>query len=171
MHVALVTDSQQESLVDLLCELHAYYHEGAVAVRAAVREHLCTNLLGADSPHRLIVASRADGKVLGLAAITLVYSLVEFDQDQRRHCQLKELYVRASARSQGVGQALMAGMARYAFEHGCRRIDWPVKAANTRGIAFYERLGAVLVADRLSYRLTEPGLGRLAQASATAAKA
>lgn len=78
---------------------------------------------------------------------------------------LKELYVRSSDRSAGVGRALMAWVARHAVAHGCCRIDWPVKATNARGIAFYERLGAEPLAERLSYRLAEPGLSRLAAES------
>ena len=62
----------------------------------------------------------------------------------------------------GVGRALMAWLARHAADQGCHRIDWPVKATNLRGIAFYEGLGARRVADRLSYRLVGPALGRLA---------
>jgi ribosomal protein S18 acetylase RimI-like enzyme len=56
----------------------------------------------------------------------------------------------------------MSWVTRHAAEHGCSRIDWPVKAGNTRGIAFYERLGAKPVSDRLSYRLSEPELRKLA---------
>jgi len=168
MHIDLASEAQHESLVDLLCELHAYYNEGSVVSREVVRDHLVTNLLGATSPHRLIVATRDDGRVVGLAAITLVYSIVEPTADKRSHCQLKELYVRASARSRGTGRALMSWVAKYAAENGCCRIDWPVKASNARGIAFYESLGAERVAERLSYRLSEPGLGVLALESTQA---
>ena len=73
---------------------------------------------------------------------TFVYSLVEPAADKRCHCQLKELYVRSTDRSRGAGRALMSWVAQYAFDNGCRRIDWPVKASNSRGIAFYEALGA-----------------------------
>jgi len=162
MRVELVSEPQHESLIGLLCELHTYYNEGSAVSREVVREHLLENLLGAESPHRLIVASRDDGGVVGLAAITLVYSLVEPTADKRKHCQLKELYVRASERSQGVGRALMSWVARYAFENGCRRVDWPVKASNARGISFYESLGAERVVERLSYRLSEPNMSHLA---------
>lgn len=162
MRVELVTDTQHESLIDLLCELHTYYNEGSVVSRELVRGHLLENLLGAESPHRLVVASADDGTVLGLAAITLVYSLVDFAADKRKHCQLKELYVRPLERSKGVGRVLMSWVARYAFKNDCRRIDWPVKASNARGIAFYESLGAVQVVERLSYRLTEPCLSQFA---------
>ncbi len=168
MRVELVAEPQHESLIDLLCELHAFYNAGSVVVREAVREHLLENLLAVGSPQRLVVAVDDGGVVVGLAAITLVYSLVEFAAENRKHCQLKELYVRASHRSQGVGRALMLWVARYAFENGCRRMDWPVKASNTRGISFYESLGAVRVADRLSYRLSEPNISQFAFESSDA---
>ena len=41
-------------------------------------------------------------------------------------------------------------------------MDWNVKAGNHAGIAFYESLGAVRVADRLSYRLTREAMDQLA---------
>ena len=164
VRVELVSQPQYESLVDLLCELHAYYNEGSSVPRELVRSYLVENLLAADSPLRLVVAFREDGQVVGFAAISLTYSLVEPTPEKRRHCWLKELYVCSSKRSLGVGRALMQWVARYAVENGCGRIDWPVKATNAKGIAFYEGLGARQVADRLSYRLSEPGLSEFASA-------
>ena len=161
MRVELASPPQYESLVDLLCELHTYYNEGSSAPREMVRSYLVEDLLGPDSPLRLVVACGEDGLVTGFAAITLTWSLVEPAPETRRHCWLKELYVRSSMRSRGVGKALMSWVAQYAVENGCRRIDWPVRATNAKGIAFYESLGARLVADRLSYRLSEPGLSAL----------
>lgn len=171
MQVDLVSPPQYASLVDLLRELHAYYHEGASVPHETVHTHLVDHLLGPDSPLRLVVAHEDGGQVCGLAAISLTYSLVEPTPEQRRHCQLKELYVRSSARSRGVGRALMAWVARYAAEHGCRRIDWPVKAGNARGIAFYRALGAQQVVERLSFRLAEPALGMLAHHGTSADEA
>jgi GNAT superfamily N-acetyltransferase len=164
MQVALVSPPQHESLVDLLCELHTYYNEGSCVPREMVRSHLMENLLGPDSPLRLVVAFDDAGQVLGFAAITLTYSLVEPAPEQRRHCQLKELYVRSAARSLGAGKAIMSWVARYATDHGCGRIDWPVKATNARGIAFYKGLGAQQVVERLSFRLSGPSLSELAKA-------
>lgn len=165
MHVELVSEAQHESLVDLLLELHAFYNAGAAVPRGTVQTHLVDRLLAPGSPQQLAVAATDDGEVVGLAAFGFVHSLVDFDPALRRHCQLKELYVRAGHRSAGVGRALMAWLARHAAAHGCHRIDWPVKAANLRGIAFYEGLGAERVADRLSYRLVAPALRVLAQDS------
>jgi ribosomal protein S18 acetylase RimI-like enzyme len=166
LRVNLCRTDQQASLVDLLCEVHAYYNAGALISRDAVHEHLALHLLAAGSPHHLAVASGRDGVVLGLVAFTQAYSLVDFAPDKRKHCQLKELYVLAASRGQGVGKALMTWLARYALEHECHRIDWPVKADNARGIAFYRQLGAEQVKDRISFRLAEPQLSRLTQSSA-----
>lgn len=127
-----------------------------------MRTYLLDTLLAADSPLRLVVAVDAHGAVLGFAAISLTWSLVDPMPETRRHCWLKELYVRSGQRGRGVGRALMAWVARDAVELGCARIDWPVQAANARGQAFYEGLGATPIVDRLSYRLAGPNLRRLA---------
>src|SRR5438105_11105831 len=136
MRVDLVSRPQYESLVELLRELHTHYNEGSFVPREMVRLHLINNLLGPDSPLRLVVAYEDVRHVFGFAAISLTYSLVEPTPEQRRHCQLKELYVRSSERSRGVGKAIMSWVAQYAAENGCRRIDWPVKETNARGISF-----------------------------------
>lgn len=162
LQVGLVTPAQHGSLVELLRELHAYYNDGAAVAPGLVQAHLSERLLAPGSPLHLVVATGEDGAVLGLAAIALMYSLVEPAPDKRRQCLLKELYVRDAARGLGVGRALMRWVARHAVAQGCGRIDWPVNAANHRGIAFYEALGATRVAERLSYRLAGPALGRLA---------
>jgi GNAT superfamily N-acetyltransferase len=162
MRIELISPEQAEPLIDLLCEINAYYRPGSPASPAETREHARNNLLSSRSPHRLVVATLPDGKVIGLAAITLVYSLVEPEPEKRAHCQLGELYVSAAHRNLGTGRALMAWVAKHALENGCHRIDWPVKAANARGIAFYKSLAAFQVEDRLSFRLVDPELAALA---------
>lgn len=159
----LVSQPHYESLIELLCELHSYYNKGSSVPPELVRSYLIECLLAPTSPLQLVVATRERSQVLGFAAISLTYSLVEPTANKRRHCWLKELYVRSSSRSRGVGKALMSWVAQYAVTHGCCRIDWPVKATNARGIAFYEGLGAKQVVDRLSYRLSEPSLSELAR--------
>lgn len=161
--VATLDCAQHESLVDLLCELHAHYNQPPTATRDAVRTHLHDHLLSAGSGLHLLVATDRAGQVVGLAALMLMHSLVEPGPDQRRQCLLKELFVRARVRGQGVGEALVRGAAAFALDHGCGRMDWNVKATNLRGIAFYEALGARQVDDRLSYRWPAAELFRLAQ--------
>lgn len=164
MHLAFVAPEQHESLLDLLCELYAHYNTAPSVAREVVRAHLLDNLLALDSPLRLVVASDTNGRVTGLAAIALLYSLVDPTPEKRRQCLVKELFVLSSERGHGIGRSLMAWVARHAVENGCCRIDWPVNAANRDGISFYESLGAEHVVERLSYRLSGTNLVRVARA-------
>ena len=125
MEVGLLTPAQQEQMVDLLLALHDHYHPGRVLVRALVRNHLFDHLCGPHSQIRLVTAELG-GELLGFAAIYLVYSLVEPEPAHQRQCVLKELFVSPHHRSQGIGQALMQWVARYALDNGCGRIDWSV---------------------------------------------
>jgi len=162
MHIALVASHQHEAIIDLLCEINQYYNPTSPASQETVRKHTQENLLAPTSPHRLVVAEGEHGRVVGLAAVAFAHSIVEPEVERRTQCLLKELYVSSSERGRGIGGALMAWVATYAKERGCSRIDWPVKASNVKGIAFYESLGARLVEDRLSYRLSGSELSQLA---------
>ncbi len=166
MRITLLTPDQHESCIDLLGELHAHYHGGSLPARGVVQAHLREHLLGADSPLHLGVASDADGRVLGLAAVLFVHSLVEPAPPHDRQCHLKELFVREAARGRGVGRALMAWTAREALQRGCGRVDWHVQATNQAGRRFYKRLGAQPVEERLSFRLGREAMHALAREGA-----
>jgi GNAT superfamily N-acetyltransferase len=55
---------------------------------------------------------------------------------------IDDLYVDDAMRSQGAGAALMAQLAQIAKENDCTHIAWNADARNTRGLRFYDRLGA-----------------------------
>lgn len=70
---------------------------------------------------------------------------------------LDDLYVDAGARGHGVGAALLARLVEIARGHGCTHLAWTAAVANPRGIAFYEREGAVIVSrddKQVTFRLT-----------------
>ncbi|PMB41692.1 GNAT family N-acetyltransferase [Fischerella thermalis CCMEE 5205] len=55
---------------------------------------------------------------------------------------LDDLYVDDEMRSQGAGTALMVQLAQIAKENDCTHLAWNADARNTRGLRFYNRLGA-----------------------------
>lgn len=162
MQIEPVSPARHESLIDLMIEMREHYSEGPSLPRPTVREHLQQRLLAPGSSLRLAVAVLPEQGVVGLLAFQLLHSLVDPRPMHGRQCQLKELYVRAAHRGQGVGRQLMLWLARHAVDQGCGRMDWHVRSWNERGIAFYRALGAEPVADRLSFRLSGPALRRLA---------
>ena len=75
---------------------------------------------------------------------------------------LDDLFVRESARNRGVGRALLAEVARIAFNRGCRRLEWQVLDWNTPAIDFYESLGAEIMREWLPVRVSGSALAELA---------
>ncbi len=57
---------------------------------------------------------------------------------------LDDLYVNEEHRSCGAGTALMAQLAQISQEHDCTHLGWNADARNTRGLSFYDRLGAAI---------------------------
>ena len=55
---------------------------------------------------------------------------------------LDDLYVDNGMRSQGAGATLMAQLTLIAKENDCTHLGWNADARNTRGLRFYDRLGA-----------------------------
>ena len=55
---------------------------------------------------------------------------------------LDDLYVDNEMRSQGAGATLMAQLTLIAKENDCTHLGWNADARNTRGLRFYDRLGA-----------------------------
>lgn len=65
-------------------------------------------------------------------------------------CEMARLYVRPAARGQGVGRALAQRVADEARERGCRAMEiWSDKRF-VDAHRLYQKLGAVVVADRVS---------------------
>ena len=101
--------------------------------------------------------AEAGGEAVGFALFFPNYSTFE----GRAGLYVEDIYVAPSARSLGVGRALMARLARIALERGCPRIDlWVLHWTPARD--FYRRLGFDHMEDWLPYRTQGEALRQLA---------
>lgn len=80
----------------------------------------------------------------------------------RRGLWLEDLFVRPEHRGAGLGRALLSELARIAHARECARFEWSVLDWNAPAIAFYEKLGATLMADWRIARVAGPDIVRLA---------
>lgn len=145
------------ALVDAMHALDHHYFGERAAARAEVERSVATGLLGSDSGVRLAVA--VDGhRIAGLATFALLYPAPE----QRAQLFMKDLYVCQAWRGRRVGEELMRFLARYAVSKACIRFDWTTEESNDGAIAFYERLGARRVKEKVYYRLTGDEIAGLA---------
>lgn len=145
--ISLFEQEDLESLVDLLHDMSVHYNADEASTREAVRANLVENILGPNSDVRL-VAARAGPRVVGLAAISLLYPAPK----ERGQVFMKELYVVSDHRGKGVGQQLMRWVAGYAVRRNCARFDWTVDASNAKALSFYREIGATHVFDKLYFR-------------------
>ena len=99
-----------------------------------------------------------DGELLGM----LVYYFIPFTYQAKPNVIVKELYVSETARGRGIGRSLMRAVANEAVKGGSGAIKWYVANWNSRGIGFYERLGAKANRDWLEFEMSEQMFRQLA---------
>ena len=73
---------------------------------------------------------------------------------------LKDVFVVAERRGQGIGERIMQFLAEFCTNQGLGHIDWVVETE--RAQAFYERLGATLKPQKRFMRLDGKALAELA---------
>lgn len=74
---------------------------------------------------------------------------------------LEDLYVRPEFRRKGYGRGLLTELARIAVDRGCGRLDWQCLDWNTPSIEFYKSLGAKVMDDWTTYRITGETLQKM----------
>lgn len=104
------------------------------------------------------LVAEVDGKVEGIA---LFYETPGSTFRARPFLYLEDLVVTDAARSKGVGEALVAALAKEALARNAWRLQWAVLDWNVRAIGFYDRLGAKKD-DWVHYGLDEEGIRKLA---------
>lgn len=135
VEIRLASSADVTALLELLRGKAEF--DGCPEALAATEETLRDHLF-ADSPLAHALLAEWEGRPVGLATYYPVYSSFR----ARPALWLDDLFVFEEFRSRRVGAALVEALVNVARERGCCRIDWTVARANTRGIAFYERMGA-----------------------------
>jgi GNAT superfamily N-acetyltransferase len=105
-----------------------------------------------------LVAER-DGRIEGMA---IYWEGLGSSFRARPFLFLEDLVVAETARSAGVGEALMAALAREGVRRKVVRIEWAVLDWNVNAMRFYARLGAGPQQDWIRYSLPEAAMKELA---------
>ena len=75
---------------------------------------------------------------------------------------LEDLFVRPEFRGKGIGKALLTRLAKIAVEEGCGRFEWQVLNWNTPAVEFYKSLGARVMDEWSTMRVSGEDLKKLA---------
>jgi GNAT superfamily N-acetyltransferase len=125
-------------LATMILELAEY--ERLAGEAAVTPESIARDGFGPNPKFRAVIAE-LDGKAAGYAVFFEFYSTFQ----GRAGLFLDDIYVRPHLRNQGIGQALLAHVARITCNENYFCMRWEVLDWNKPAIDFYNRLGAVFL--------------------------
>ncbi len=111
-----------------------------------------------DPPKFRVIIARWNGEPAGFALYLYHYSTWL----GRPTLYLEDLFVRPQFRRLGIGRSMLTHLAKIALAEGCGRFEWQVLDWNRSAIDFYESLGATVMKEWLTLRLTGQALVALA---------
>lgn len=123
----------------------------------ATEEDLLRDGFGPSPKYRCLIAEW-DNRPAGLALFFYNYSTWR----GRPGLYLEDLFVIPEMRGKGIGKALLQRIAEIAVHEDCNSIGWMVVEWNEPAIKFYEALGAEMLIEWETMRLSGPSLLRLA---------
>ncbi len=145
-------------VLQLIRELAEY--EKAPQEAVAAEEDLRRDGFSANPKFRVLIAEWGD-EPAGFALFFYHYSTWL----GRPTLFLEDVFVRPRFRGKGIGKALLARLASIAVNEGCGRFEWQVLDWNAAAIEFYQSLGAKVMKEWLTMRLSGEALQRLATQS------
>jgi len=155
--IRFATPADVPVILQLVRELAIYERalDKVVATEALLHEAMF-----AASPAAEALIAELDGQPVGLALFFHNFST----WTGWRGLYLEDLYVTPEARGAGLGKALLKRLAAIAVERGCARFEWQVLTWNTPAIDFYRAMGAELMEEWRTCRVSGEALARLAAA-------
>ena len=100
-----------------------------------------------------------DGKEIGFALFFHNFSTFL----GRAGIYLEDLFVLPEYRGRGYGKALLKKLAQITVGRGCGRLEWSCLDWNKPSIDFYVSMGAAVMDDWTTYRLTGDTLKKMAE--------
>lgn len=126
--------------------------------KVVATEALLHDAMFAATPAAEALIAEVDGAPVGLALFFHNFST----WTGWRGLYLEDLYVTPEARGLGIGKALLQRLAAVAVERGCARFEWQVLTWNTPAIDFYRAMGAELMEEWRTCRVSGDALAQLA---------
>jgi GNAT superfamily N-acetyltransferase len=106
-------------------------------VLEVTEDKICKTIFGT-VPFSYVLFAETSECVIGFALYGFRYSSFV----GKPSIWLDDLYVDEDMRSQGAGAALMNYLAQVAKDNECTHLAWNADVRNSRGLIFYDRLGA-----------------------------
>ncbi|RUR28710.1 GNAT family N-acetyltransferase [Legionella qingyii] len=155
LKIRIATASDIPLIFQFIKELAEY--EQLLHEVVATEEQLLETLFGSKA-HAEVIIGYLDEKPVSFALFFHNYSTFL----AKPGLYLEDLYVKPEARGCGIGQIMLAYLAKLAKDRNCGRFEWWVLDWNEPAIKFYERLGAKPMDEWTVHRVSGQALDELA---------
>ena len=156
LHIRPATSADIPLIQHFIRDLAEYERSPESAV--ATQEDLMRDGFGPEPKYRCVIAEW-DGAPAGFAFFFYNYSTWQ----GRPGLYLEDLFVKPDFRGKGIGKSLLLHLAKIAVSENCGRFQWQVLDWNTPAIDFYKSVGAEIMSEWLTMRVTGDNLRKLAQ--------
>jgi len=147
--------SDVTAIYDMIVGLAVYENEPEAVTGTVPMLH--DSLFGAAPSCEALVAE-IDGTVCGFALFHGTYSTWQC----KPGLWLEDFYVEPELRRHGIGEKLFRGVARVAVERDCGRLAWTALDWNEPALAFYSKMGAEVLEEWTTHRLSADALRTVA---------
>lgn len=147
--------SQVFGLIQSLAEYENLSHQ-VTGTLADLEQHLFGNRVYAEA-----IVTEIEHKIVGFALFFPNYSTFL----TKPGIYLEDLFVLPEYRRRGLGKAMLSYLGRLALERDAGRLEWSVLDWNESAIAFYQSMGANILPDWRTCRVTDDALVTLAEKS------
>ena len=141
------------NLIKALAEYEKLSHQVTGTV-ADLREHLF-----GDRPYAESIVTELDGKVVAFALFFPNYSTFL----TKPGIYLEDLFVLPEYRRRGIAKAMLSYLGKLAIDRDAGRLEWNVLDWNESAIAFYQNMGAEVLPDWRTCRVTGEALSKLGE--------
>ena len=139
------------NLIQALAEYEKLSHQVTGTVED-LQEHLFGNRPFVES-----IVAESDGKIIGFALFFPNYSTFL----TKPGIYLEDLFVLPDYRRRGIAKAMLSYLGKLAIDRDAGRLEWSVLDWNESAIAFYQNMGAEVLPDWRTCRVTGEALSKL----------
>lgn len=157
MEITVCGPDEWIDLVEIFSEMEQYHHPSAIVAAEQMAKYLKERVFPRTSGTEIYKVT-SDNKIVAFACVTLLYPVPRFGGQMF----IKELFVTADFRRQGIGRILMRFIAQRAKQKACTRLDWLSAKDDSVVQQFYASLGAEVVEQVNYHRLEDSFLTQLA---------
>ena len=140
------------NLIKALAEYEKLTHQ-VTGTKENLHEHLFGSRVYAEA-----IVAEVDSKTVAFALFCYNYSTFL----TKPGIHLEDLFVLAEYRRQGIGKAMLSYLGQLTVKRNAGRLEWSVLDWNESAIAFYQSMGAKVLPDWRTCRVSDKALHRLA---------